>query len=137
MNKVSSVLGAAAVIAIAVVFIVQFRPATGAQAASGPVCAVEIRGSCVSSTHFWAAYRVLAPRNADAARLRSMGLRRQVIEGLVDRHLLVEDAKRLGVTIGTFDNETIQVTAGLDDARSLIVAGSAYLTDQSPIIIVK
>lgn len=41
------------------------------------------------------------------------------------------------VTIGSFDNETIQVTAGLDDAKSLIVAGSAYLTDQSPIIIVK
>jgi RND family efflux transporter MFP subunit len=41
------------------------------------------------------------------------------------------------VTIGLFNNETIQVIAGLEDARSLVVAGSAYLTDQSPIFIVK
>jgi RND family efflux transporter MFP subunit len=46
-------------------------------------------------------------------------------------------AVKTPVTIGSFDNETIQVTTGLEDARSLIVAGSAYLTDQSPIIIVK
>lgn len=97
-------LGAAAVIAIAVVFIVQFRPATGQQVAgSGPVCAVEVKGSCISSTHFWAAYRLLAPRNAEAARLKAMGLRRQTMEGLVDRWALVEDAKRLGVTVSDAD----------------------------------
>lgn len=103
-GKITQVLGAAAVIAIAVVFIVQFRPATGAQqGASGPTCAIEVRGNCINSTQFWAAYRLLAPPNADAARLKSMGLRRQVMEGLIDRYLLVEDAKRLGITVSDED----------------------------------
>ena len=125
MNKVSSVLGAAAVIAIAVVFIVQFRPATGAQVGSGPTCAVEVAGPCISSTHFWASYRLLAPRNADAARLKSMGLRRQTMEGLLERYLLVEDAKRLGVTISDEDinNELtkgrVHVSLPADKVRQL------------------
>ena len=111
MNRISSILGGLAVIAIALVFIVQFRPATNVQATAEPTCAVEIGGECVSSLHFWAAYRLLAPRGADAARLRSMALRRQTAEGLVERHLLVQDAKRLG--IGITDAElTEELAAG-------------------------
>ncbi|HEX7603850.1 MAG TPA: SurA N-terminal domain-containing protein, partial [Polyangiaceae bacterium] len=103
MNRLSSILGAMAVVAIAVVFIVQFRPATNAQMSTGPTCAAEIRGQCLPATHFWASYRLLAPRNADADRLRAMGLRNQVLEGLVDRFVLAEDAKRLGITVSDED----------------------------------
>lgn len=103
VNKVSSILGAAAVIAIAIVFIVQFRPATGAKNASGPTCALEINGSCISSQDFWATYRFVAPRNTDAARLRPFRLRERTAEGLIERWLLTQDAKRLGLTISEED----------------------------------
>jgi len=103
VNRVSSVLGAMAVVAIAVVFIVQFRPATGAQLNAGPTCAAEVRGQCIPSTHFFASLRLLAPRNADADRLRAMNLRSQVLDGLIDRVLLADDAKRLGITVSDED----------------------------------
>ena len=112
MNRVSSILGAAAVIAIAVVFIVQFRPAPNATGSSAPTCALEIRGDCISSTHYWAAYRLIAPRNAEAAQLKGMSLRKQAAEGLVDRWLLNEDAKRLGIGVSDSD-----VTAELGSGR--------------------
>jgi peptidyl-prolyl cis-trans isomerase D len=104
VNKLSSILGAAAVIAIAVVFIVQFRPATGAQNAdSGPTCAAEVHGSCINTNHFWASYYLLTYRGADAARLRAMGFRRQVVDGLIETWLLNQDAKRLGITVSDED----------------------------------
>lgn len=100
MNKLTSVLGAFAVIAIAVVFILQFRPAsnTGPRD-NAPTCAIEVRGSCVAdSTQFWAAYRLIAA-NADPTRLRAMGLRRKIADGLLEQWLLNQDAKRLGITV--------------------------------------
>jgi peptidyl-prolyl cis-trans isomerase D len=103
VNKATSVLGTAAVIIIALVFIVQFRPATGAQASSGPSCALEINGTCISSQDFWATYRFVAPRNTDAARLKPFHLRERTAEGLIERWLLVQDAKRLGLTVSDDD----------------------------------
>lgn len=41
------------------------------------------------------------------------------------------------VTIASFDGETIQVTRGLENAKTLIISGSAYLTDESQITIVE
>lgn len=41
------------------------------------------------------------------------------------------------VHIESFDGNSIQVKEGLEEATALIVSGSAYLTDQSPIKIVK
>lgn len=118
MNRLSQILGAAVVIAIALVFIVQFRPGSGTPQAQGPEisCAVEIRGSCIKSTDFWAAYRLLAPRNADAARLRQIKLRQVAAEGLYERWLLNEDAKRLGLTVSD------------DDINAELYAGRAHVS---------
>ncbi|MEP6737362.1 MAG: efflux RND transporter periplasmic adaptor subunit [Chryseolinea sp.] len=41
------------------------------------------------------------------------------------------------VTIEGFNGKTVRISSGLDDAKSLIVSGSAYLTDSSSIRIVK
>lgn len=46
-------------------------------------------------------------------------------------------AVRQAVTIESFDGKSIRISKGLEDAKALIVAGSAYLKDQSPINIVK
>lgn len=106
MNRLSSILGAAAVVAIGLVFVVQFRPATGVQSAEGPTCAAEVRNTCIPTSHFSAAYRLIAPRGVDEETLKSIGLRTQVMNGLIERQLLEDDAKRLGVRVS--DDEVTQ-----------------------------
>lgn len=103
MNKLTSILGGLAVFAIAIVFIVQFRPNAGQQVANGPTCAIEVRGACIPTLHFWASYRMLAPRGAEQAMLRQLRMRKMTSEGLVERYLLNEDAKRLGITVSDED----------------------------------
>jgi RND family efflux transporter MFP subunit len=44
-------------------------------------------------------------------------------------------AVKTPVVIESFNNESILISSGLENADALIVAGSAYLTDQSPITI--
>ena len=46
-------------------------------------------------------------------------------------------AEKRAVTIGSFSGNHIQITGGLEDAAALILSGSAYLADQSPIKIIK
>lgn len=46
-------------------------------------------------------------------------------------------AVRKPVVITSFNGSTIQVTSGLEDALNIIISGSAYLTDNSPITIVE
>jgi peptidyl-prolyl cis-trans isomerase D len=97
--------------AIAVVFILQFRPASNAaRTDTGPECAVEVRGSCISRQAFQAAYRLIRA-NADGSRLRSMGFGRKVAEGLVESWLLNQDAKRLGINVGG-EEVTGEIAAG-------------------------
>jgi peptidyl-prolyl cis-trans isomerase D len=117
VNKLQNVLGAAAVIAIAVVFIVQFRPASNAQKTdTGPQCAVEVHGTCVASTNaFWAAH-LLIGYGFDPGRLRSMGLRKRVADGLVEQWALNQDAKRLGITVSE------------DDISAELAAGRAHVS---------
>lgn len=106
VNKLTSILGALAVFAIAIVFIVQFRPNAGQQVANGPTCAIEVRGACIPTLHFWASYRMMAPRGAEQAMLRQLRMRKMTSEGLVERYLLNEDAKRLGITVSDEDLNT-------------------------------
>jgi RND family efflux transporter MFP subunit len=46
-------------------------------------------------------------------------------------------ARKQPVTIASFDGRTIRISAGLENASALIIAGSAYLADRSPIQILK
>ena len=100
VNKTVSAIGGLFVILVAVVFIVQFRPASGDApgGGAGPTCAIEIHGGCIPTTHFWASYR-LAAGGFDQTYLKRMGLRRIVTDGLIERWILNEDAKRLGITV--------------------------------------
>ena len=60
---------------------------SGPAANAGPTCAIEIHGSCVPTTHYWAAFR-LAGGGFDQQYLKSMGLRRIVADGLIERWML-------------------------------------------------
>lgn len=46
-------------------------------------------------------------------------------------------AIRKSVIIESFDENSIRVSKGLEDATSLIISGSAYLSDKSPITVLK
>jgi RND family efflux transporter MFP subunit len=46
-------------------------------------------------------------------------------------------ALKKAVTIESFDGTSIRINSGLNGTESLIISGSAYLTDQSPIRIIK
>ena len=118
MNKLNSILGGAVVIAIGVVFIVQFRPASGQQGKvdSGPKCVAEVKGTCINSDYFFAAQRLISYAGIDGSRQKSMGFRKQVAEGLIEQWALNQDAKRLGVMVSD------------DDVSAEIAAGRAHIS---------
>ncbi|HVY48031.1 MAG TPA: peptidylprolyl isomerase [Minicystis sp.] len=133
MNKLSQLLGGAAVIAIAVVFILQFRPATGASVKDdGPACLAEVHGTCIPTHVFQAAFRMLTMRMNDGNALRAMRMREQTAEGLIEAQLLVDDAKRLGLAV-TDDDVSREFVAGRVHvslpAKEYDLAPRLYLAD--------
>lgn len=118
MNKLNSILGGAVVVAIGIVFIVQFRPASGQQgkADAGPKCVAEVKGSCIDANYFFAAQRLISYAGIDGSRQKAMGFRRQVAEGLIEQWALNQDAKRLGITVSD------------DDVSAEIAAGRAHIS---------
>lgn len=117
VNKAYSLIGSILVIGVAVVFIVQFNPTSGGggRVSTGPACAVEIQGGCIPTPHFWAAFRLIGG-GFDQSYLKSMSVRRHVTDGLIERHLLNEDAKRLGVSVSD------------DEITAELVRGRAYVS---------
>ncbi len=100
-NKgVMSIVYGAIVFAMLMVFVIQFRPQGGEQTGSlTRQCAANIRDRCIDPKEFYAALGLVAPRGMDDQRLKALGIRRQVLDGLVERTLLDQDAARLGVTV--------------------------------------
>ncbi len=97
-----SVVYGVLIVATVVVFVVQFRP--GAQ--QGPKgslqleCAAEVRGQCIEPKDYFAELALVAPgRMVEPAQLKAMGVRRVVLDGVIERTLLAHDAARLGVTV--------------------------------------
>jgi peptidyl-prolyl cis-trans isomerase D len=97
------------IVATVIVFVVQFRP--GAQGRTGSIkqeCAAEIRGRCIEPKEYTAELMLTAPR-MEPGQLKAWGIRKLVLDGLVERTLLVQDAERLGITISEdeLDNELV------------------------------
>jgi peptidyl-prolyl cis-trans isomerase D len=109
MSKaIKQILIIGAVIAISMVFVIQFRPGTNVDVSGGPGCALEISGECISQDHFIAAFRLTAP-NVDGEIIKQMRLRKQVVDGLVERWALLKDAERLQITVS--DDELTKAMA--------------------------
>ncbi len=123
------------IVATVVVFIVQFRP--GAQGRSGSIrqeCAAEIRGRCIEPKEYQAELMLIAPgRMIEASQLKALGLRKFVLDGMVERTLLVQDAERLGLAVSEedLDNELVagraHISLPVEHARML--AYSLRLTE--------
>lgn len=88
-----------AVLAIAFVFIIQFRPGTNVQTTGGPTCIAQVSGTCIPESDYLAAYRLLAPPRADNDDIKALRMQRMVVDGLIERWLLVQDAERLGISV--------------------------------------
>jgi peptidyl-prolyl cis-trans isomerase D len=93
----------AAVLAIVFVFIIQFRPGTDVKGKSGPQCMAEVRGTCIPEPDYVAAYRLAVPSHADGDAIKAMRLQKTVVDGLIERWLLVQDAQRLGLSVSDDD----------------------------------
>lgn len=111
-----SVVYGGMIVAVLVVFVVQFRP--GANSGRSGVkneCAAEVRGECISARDFRSTLALIAPR-ADEENMKQLQLRKRVMDGLVERTLLTQDAARLGVSVSD------------DDLNAELTSGRAYVS---------
>src|SRR5437867_1809831 len=95
----SNVIYGVVIAATIMAFVISFRPnATQKTASLREVCVARVRGHCIDPKDFASAYRILMPsRSAEAS--RRLNLKRVALDGLIERELLLGEAKRLGVGV--------------------------------------
>jgi len=62
-------------------------------------CAARVAGSCVAPRDFTAAFQLSVRPDLTPKELKRLGIRKMILDGLVERELLLEEAKRLGIGI--------------------------------------
>ena len=107
----SNVIYGGVIVATIFAFVVTFRPQSQSKTASlSESCAARVRGRCIEPKDFSSAYRMLMPTRSQAAS-RKLNLKKVALDGLVERELMDDEAKRLG--IGMTEKElTDQLYAG-------------------------
>src|SRR5512142_1547064 len=102
---------------VIVVFVVEFRTARGpAHAKVAADCAIKMPGVCVSPKDFFASYGLIVPPGVSAKQVKALKLPEQVLDGLVERELLVKQAERQGIGISD------------DDLDSQLMQGRAHVS---------
>jgi len=66
-------------------------------------CAVQVGSNCVNPRDFTAAFQLSVRPELTAKEIKRLGLRKMVLDGLVERELLLEEASRLGIGISSED----------------------------------
>jgi len=64
-------------------------------------CAVQVGSSCVNPRDFTAAFQLSVRPDLTAKEIKRLGLRKMVLDGLVERELLVAEAARLGISVSS------------------------------------
>jgi peptidyl-prolyl cis-trans isomerase D len=64
-------------------------------------CAVKVDKACVNPRDFTAAYQMIARPDWTAKEIKRLGLRKMILDGLVERQLLIDEADRLGISISS------------------------------------
>jgi peptidyl-prolyl cis-trans isomerase D len=111
------------VVAIIAVFILEFRSAGSLP--SGSIrreCAIRIDGQCLTPKDYYAAYGLIVPRQVSQKQVKSLSLRRHVLDGLIERELLVGEAERLGLGV---DEEAAKKELRLGRAHASLPAQHA------------
>jgi peptidyl-prolyl cis-trans isomerase D len=107
----SNVIYGAIIVAVILTFVLTFRPSATQKVGSlSEACVARVRGRCLDPKDFSAAYRLLMPSRS-ATLSRKMNLKRLAVDGLVERELLCDEAKRLGVSV-TDSEVTDELYAG-------------------------
>ena len=119
----SNVIYGAIIVATIFAFVVTFRPQSQSKTASlSESCAARVRGRCIEPKDLSSAWRMLMPMGSRAAS-RKMNLKKVALDGLIERELMGDEAKRLG--IGVTDKElTDQLYAGY--VRVSVPAASSF-----------
>lgn len=111
----SAVYGAV-IVATVLVFILGFNPSAGKKLGSiNEACAARVRGNCIEPKAHRAAYR-LAFGQRGAPGMKQQTASRFILEGLVERELLIGEAERLGLTVSE------------DEITNSIFHGDIYLS---------
>ena len=101
----SQVLVGGIAFSIILVFALEFRAGrNGPTASLKKECAFELKGNCVDPKEYYAAYG-LVMRNINPRASKQLGLRKKTLDGLVERELLLAEAKRLGISASESDVE--------------------------------
>jgi peptidyl-prolyl cis-trans isomerase D len=107
----SNVVYGAIIVATILAFVITFRPnATSKTASLKETCVARVRGRCIDPKDFTSAYRILMPSRSSSLS-RKMNLKRVALDGLIERELLDDEAKRLNVAV-TDSEVTDQLYAG-------------------------
>jgi peptidyl-prolyl cis-trans isomerase D len=107
----SNVIYGAVIVATILAFVITFRPnATSRTASLTEACAARVRGRCIDPKDFASAYRLLVPSRSGNLS-RKMNLKRIALDGLIERELLDDEARRLGIAV-TDAEVTDQLYAG-------------------------
>ncbi len=91
------------IVATVIVFVIQFNPSAGKQSAKiTQSCAATVRGTCIEPKEHKAAFMLMVPFDEHGARLigkaKQMRLPQIALDGLIERQLLIEEAKRIGLS---------------------------------------
>ena len=122
---VSQVLVGGIAFSIILVFALEFRAGrNGPTASLKKECALELKGECVDPKEYYASFG-LVMRNINPSAAKQLGLHKKVLDGLVERELLVTEAKRLGISVSEQEveaelfNGRAHVSLPAQDAQSL------------------
>ncbi len=116
--------------AIIIVFIIEFRAAgQGPTAKLKRDCAVSYEGTCLDQKDYYAAFGVVSPRGLSPAYAKKIELRKRVLEGLVERELLVAAGKKLGLGVS---EET--VNSELEAGRAHVSLPAADIAELSAML---
>jgi peptidyl-prolyl cis-trans isomerase D len=86
---------------IIVAFAIEFR--AGRSGPSGKLtreCAVSYAGYCVDAKEYYAAHGMVVPRGVEPKVSKKYGFNKRVLDGLVERELLIAEANKLGLRVG-------------------------------------
>lgn len=111
------------VFTIILVFLLEFRSTSRMQTGSlRRECAARVSGECVTPKDFYAELGLVVPRGVAPKQVKALGLRKQVMDGVVERELLVAEAQRLGISV---DEEAAKRELRQGRAHASLPAGQA------------
>jgi len=86
------------IVAIIIAFMLDYRR-SGMKRSFQSECAVEVGRTCVAPRDFTTAFSLAVRPDLTAKELKRLGVRQLLLDGLVERQLLVDEARKLGISI--------------------------------------